>query len=64
MTFFYDFPKQFDSSNSEARLLRIIGELYHLLKILYEYFKFSESVKFFTLCVKAVWVDSLLIPKK
>ena len=64
MTFFYDFPKQFDSSNSETRLLLIIGELYHLLKILYEYFKFSESVKFFTLCVKAVWVDSLLIPKK
>ena len=54
MTFFYDFPKQFDNSNSEARLLLIIDELYHLLKILYEYFKFSESVKFTTLRVKAV----------
>ena len=26
MTFFYDFPKQFDSSNSQGRLLLIIGD--------------------------------------
>ena len=40
-------------------------KLYHLLKILYKYFKFSTSVTFTTLLVKVIWiwVDSLLIPK-
>ena len=26
MTFFYDFPKQFDNSNSQGRLLLIFGD--------------------------------------
>ena len=40
-------------------------KLFHLLKILNKYFKFSTSVKFTALLDKVVWVwpDSLLIPK-
>ena len=59
--FFYNFLKQFHNSNSQGRLLLILI----IRSLLIETQKFSTSVQFTTLLVKAVWAwaNSLLITK-